>query len=388
MLNHQETPISLRINNQETSLCLSLPSFWLPDFITLSAWIKHAPFAFWLVNATRPGTFVELGTHHGFSYFSFCQAVQQLRLSTRCYAIDTWKGDVHSGFYGEEVFQKVNAHNNQNYSGFSQLMRSTFDEALEYFLDKSIDVLHIDGRHFYEDIKHDFVTWLPKLSDRAVVLFHDTTVKERHFGVFKLWDELRQLYPHFEFIHGHGLGVLGIGNAIPPQLRTLFDAANNDEQTAGIRYIYSHLGSALADRYQLTTQSEQMTQLVMEEEKLRTDFITLKEKLGQSESNLLALSDENKQQQIDMISLKNQLAVLQTIIKKEDEKEKMRVKLEIKDRETQQLKNQLSVTETALKHREGVIEHLGRIVMQIRSSRTWRWTLPLRKLRKIFSSSS
>ena len=69
----------------------------------------------------------------------------------------------------------------QRYSGFAQLVRSTFDDALPYFEDGSVDLLHIDGRHFYEDVKHDFDFWLPKLSDRGIVLLHDTDVRERSF---------------------------------------------------------------------------------------------------------------------------------------------------------------------------------------------------------------
>ena len=83
-----------------------------------SSWIEHAPFAFWLVSALRPKTLVELGTHHGYSYFSFCQAVDKLGLDTRCFAIDTWRGDEHAGFYGEEVFAAVDDYNRRKYSRF------------------------------------------------------------------------------------------------------------------------------------------------------------------------------------------------------------------------------------------------------------------------------
>lgn len=33
-------------------------------------------------------------------------------------------------------------------------------------------MLHVDGRQRYEDVKEDFETYLPKVSDRSAVLFH------------------------------------------------------------------------------------------------------------------------------------------------------------------------------------------------------------------------
>lgn len=223
---------------------LTQSSFLHPRHVPTSAWLEHAPFAFWLMETLRPQLLVELGTHNGFSYFSFCQAVQELRLPTRCYAVDTWEGDDHAGFYGEEVFAAVNAINLEHYRSFSQLMRARFDQALPYFPDNEIDLLHIDGRHGYDDVLEDFTTWQPKLSDRAVVLFHDTNVRERDFGVWRLWRELSTQYPSFEFFHCHGLGVLGVGADLPEGLRTLF--ASGTEEAAAVRNIYSALGSAVS----------------------------------------------------------------------------------------------------------------------------------------------
>jgi len=227
---------------------ISEASFWVPKRFAVSAWTEHAPFAFWLIDVHRPQTLVELGTHYGFSYFVFNQALKRLDTKSRTFAVDTWKGDEHSGFYSEEIFAAVRDYNDRQYGDFSGLIRATFDEARADFRDGTIDLLHIDGRHFYEDVKHDFETWLPKLSERAVVLLHDTNVRVKDFGVYHLWDELIKQYPHFEFRQGHGLGILGIGTTLPDRLKALFAAAGDESATRQIRAAYARLGAALIDR--------------------------------------------------------------------------------------------------------------------------------------------
>src|SRR5271169_7204359 len=89
--------------------CISISSFWQPEYVTplIPGWLEHAPFAFWIVEALKPRIVVELGTHGGFSYFALCQAVQRLGIESHCFAVDTWLGDEHAGFYGEEVFESV-----------------------------------------------------------------------------------------------------------------------------------------------------------------------------------------------------------------------------------------------------------------------------------------
>lgn len=175
------------------------------------SWVGHIPFASWLVRVGKPRTIVELGTHSGNSYFAICQAVKQYETGSKCYAVDTWQGDAHALSYGEEIYDMVRKNNEENYASFSKLLRMTFDEALSKFEDGSVDLLHIDGLHTYEAVKHDFETWLPKLAPGAIVLFHDTNVRKDDFGVWKYWAELKAQYADgIEFLHSHGLGVLQI----------------------------------------------------------------------------------------------------------------------------------------------------------------------------------
>jgi len=171
----------------------------------------------WLVKAARPRRIVELGTHYGYSHFAFCQAVREAGLTTECIAVDTWKGDAHAGHYGEEVYQAV-LRENERYSAFSTLLRKTFAEALDDVADGSVDLLHVDGRHLYEDVKGDFESWIPKLAENAIVLFHDTMVEERGFGVWKYWAEISQQNETFNFTYQHGLGVLFRGKDLTPEM--------------------------------------------------------------------------------------------------------------------------------------------------------------------------
>ena len=218
------------MSNFEVEL-IKTASFKPFQFANNSAWRGHLPFAAWLTRTFKPTVIVELGSHWGHSYFTFCQAVSEANLQTSCYAVDTWQGDEHAGNYGDEVFAFVDAHNKEHYAKFSHLLRMTFDEALNQIPDGTVELLHIDGLHTYEAVKHDFETWKIKLAPGAVVLFHDTYVRERAFGVWQLWEELQATYPNnLTFTHSSGLGVLQIDGALDEKKLPWLNASYQGKQ--------------------------------------------------------------------------------------------------------------------------------------------------------------
>ena len=180
-------------------------------------WQALTPFAAWLITMVRPRRLVELGTMKGDSYCAFCQAIADTGLPCQAFALDTWAGDAHTEAYGPEVYDQLKDHHDPLYASFSRLVRGTFESALDTFEDASIDLLHIDGFHTYEAVRGDFEQWLPKMSRRGVVLFHDTHVRERGFGVHRFWDEVRRDYEGFALPYSNGLGVLLVDAQAAPE---------------------------------------------------------------------------------------------------------------------------------------------------------------------------
>jgi hypothetical protein len=222
-----------------------------------SAWTGLLPIAYWLTAETRPQILVELGSHHGASFLGFCEAAAHASLGTRCHAVDTWMGDEHAGFYGEEVHARLQAIVDAEHAASAVLLRTTFDAARSHFADGSVDVLHIDGLHTYEAVRHDFETWLPTLSRRGVVLFHDTMVRERDFGVWRFWDEVSRRYPAFEFSHSHGLGVLAVGPEPPPAVAAL--CGLDEAGQVAVRRLFEALGTRILESAREAQRAERDT---------------------------------------------------------------------------------------------------------------------------------
>ena len=228
----------------------------IPKYIAFSSWWQHVPIAHWIIENIKPNIVVELGTHYGVSFFAFTEAAQALSPETFIYAVDTWEGDEHAGYYDESIYEDVHSYWQSNHKQHSSLLRMRFDEAASHFSEKSIDVLHIDGLHTYEAVKNDHQTWKTRLSENSIVIFHDINVKDYGFGVWKYWEELKRENKTIEVLNGHGLGILINGEAMEhklcefPEIASILKAKGNIlEEWANVKLnMHSHTNTDLAIR--------------------------------------------------------------------------------------------------------------------------------------------
>jgi len=223
------------------------PALTIPDrLVSPDSWVGHLPFAFWLVAATRPRRYVELGVHTGNSYCAVAQAVIKYELDTECFGVDHWLGDVQAGLYGEDVYADLKGWHDPRFGHFSRLLRMSFADGRAHIEDGSVDILHIDGLHTYEAVREDFETWQSKMSDRCIVLFHDTNVFQDGFGVCDFWQEIKARYPTFEFLNSNGLGVAYTGSlpveTLGPAAASLFSSSIDTGAVSSIRCYFSRLG--------------------------------------------------------------------------------------------------------------------------------------------------
>lgn len=216
---------------------LDLPSrHFEPRIYGVGAWTGHLHFAYDLVALLKPAILVELGVDRGESFFAFCQATVEHDTGTRCFGVDTWRGDRHAGDYDETTFSQVSGHNEANYK--STLIRSSFDDALTRFGSDSIDVLHLDGLHTEAAVRHDLDSWLPKLRPGGILLLHDVNVRSKGFGVWKVWAELQEKGRSWTFHDGPGLGIWQKPptRALPGALEKLLSSPNEQSETLAKYY--------------------------------------------------------------------------------------------------------------------------------------------------------
>lgn len=281
-------------SNKLRSLFESKVNCFMPVVFGLSAWYQHIPFAYWLIEKVKPKSYLEMGVHNGISYFAVCESIKQMGLSTKCVALDHWVGDSQAGFFSADVFENF-VKNNQQYSEFSSYKRNNFVKSMTEIEDDSIDLIHIDGFHSYAAVKNDFQLALNKIDKSVgIILMHDINEYQVTFGVNKFWNEIESKFKTFRFNHGHGLGVVFIGNNIDLNFLNLFDEKDNYFPNI-LRDFFELLGQ----RISLFAENEKLNKASL---KVSQDVLNLNQLLQDRERDIERMAN---QFELDLLRITN-----------------------------------------------------------------------------------
>jgi cephalosporin hydroxylase len=164
------------------------------------------------IEAIRPKVVVEIGTANGGTLFMACRlaapdaTIVSIDLPGGAFGggFPDWKIPIYSSFASPG--QKIHLLRGNSHS------KEMFDQLTKILDGKKIDYLFIDGDHSYEGVKQDFITYKELTAPHAKIAFHD--IVKHHdddCNVHKLWFELRDQYPHKEYVKDWNQKYFGIG---------------------------------------------------------------------------------------------------------------------------------------------------------------------------------
>ncbi len=180
--------------------------------LIVTAWRGHEVFADWLVREMKPTVIVELGVDKGFSSFVFATP----GIGT-VYGVDSFEGDPEAGL--RNTYPEVIAKRDELGIKNLELIKGYFSDVAKTW-EKPIDILHIDGRHRYEDVKEDFETWRKFVRPGGVILLHDTIVEKENYEVKRFFAEIDM--PKTNFVRSNGLGVVSTDPKIIAKINRRF----------------------------------------------------------------------------------------------------------------------------------------------------------------------
>jgi len=138
-----------------------------------------------LVHKTKPAIYVEIGVFGGSSFLPTTAALEYENFGA-AYAIDPWENipclDGNNGtnadWWSKIDLEKIyngftKSMNNQGLQKRYTTMRLTSKDALKFFTDESIDILHIDGNHSEQSALFDAQNWLKKVRSGGYIWFDD-----------------------------------------------------------------------------------------------------------------------------------------------------------------------------------------------------------------------
>jgi hypothetical protein len=214
-------------------------------------------------------------------------------------------------------------------------------------------------------------------------------VREREFGVCSFWRELRDAFPYFEFMHGHGLGVLGIGSDLPEPIQTFLAAQASPEAHTDIQRAYARLGWAVTSQFRAERLRIAGERSVA---RLTDEIATFRQTLAAREADVADLNQALSERNDEIRKVRLALAELnQKLVERGGQIAALSQSLMDKDAKSigldeklSKLSGELIERETALAECVIQLSQLQETISLLHASKSWRITAPLRFVTRQF----
>lgn len=287
--------------------------FWRPDHVEQSSWLDHLPLMFWLMEAMAPKRCVTLGAGPGSPHLAFCQGVQRLGLDSECLLIAA---------YQDEMADELHARADRRYGALAGRINVSPRRGAKQLEEGSIDILALDIPPDDEDMEDVLERWLPRVSERGVILIPGINRREPGCIAHQNFLALQNIYRSITFHHGDGLGILIVGEKPPALLETLLSRWNSPTAARTVREVFARLGRASVDQAiadaqtarlhnvqeKLETVTQERAERIASLEQLQIQLKERDEDLAGLEADKLHLAEENADAQRLVQSLQTELA--------------------------------------------------------------------------------
>jgi predicted O-methyltransferase YrrM len=159
--------------------------------LNIDGWMSPEELTFLGENATEATSALQIGCYKGRSSF-----VIGMNIKGQLLDIDSFVGDKGNTLGPAELFEVYRSNVNEMLGKKIKLVMGSSNEVLP-ILNRSFDMIFVDGSHIYEDVKRDITLCLPLLKPGGLLCGHDYT---GYLDVKRAVDELlcnkAQLYPN------------------------------------------------------------------------------------------------------------------------------------------------------------------------------------------------
>jgi glycosyltransferase involved in cell wall biosynthesis len=190
------------------------------------------------------------------------------------------------------------------------------------------------------------------MSERGVILLHDTQIKTEKFGVWQLMEQIKDRYLSMEFRHGNGLGIVCTGSMVNDDFLKFIKNAKDD---TFIHNLFENLGKKVL-----------FGQL---NDRLAIELNHLKQALNANENELI--------QQKKLAAIKEN-----EIIRAESEIKALHKKIQEKDHLITKHINETENNRNEMNKLLETINDLNLVTSKLIHSFSWRITKPLRLLKR------